>query len=168
LAFQDSAGRPLSDHYPITADFTYTLSSSRRLTDLVGGTGGVWFSDLPEIPSSAPPLTSITLSGAERVNYISLTLFPGVVSRHGGAGGTPSTLTLNSGELVTKLRVDTGNYKGETQVFYVSVETSTGRSLSAGKQTGTSVTWAAPSGMGLKGVYGRAGDGVNMLGGIWA
>ncbi|KAG8741286.1 hypothetical protein FRC10_003034 [Ceratobasidium sp. 414] len=167
-AFLDSAGGLLSDHYPITADFTYALSAFRRLTDLAGGTGGVWFSDLPLIPSSPPSLTSITLSGADRLDYVSLTLSSGVVFRHGGTGGTPSTLTLSPGELVIKLRIDTSSYRGETRVFYVSAETSSGRSLSAGKKTGTSATWTAPNGMGLKGVYGRAKDGVNMLGGIWA
>jgi hypothetical protein len=167
-AFLNSTGYPLSDHYPITTAFSYTLPTSRRLTDLAGGTGGTWFSDLPTLPASAPTLSSITLSGANRFDYISLSHSSGTVLRHGGTGGTAVSLTLNSGERVTSLRVDTGSYNGATRVFYVSIGTSSGRSLSAGTQTSASVTWTAPSGLGLKGVYGRAGDGVDLLGGVWA
>ncbi|KDN39726.1 hypothetical protein RSAG8_08644, partial [Rhizoctonia solani AG-8 WAC10335] len=167
-AFLNSTGYPLSDHYPITTVFSYSLSTSRRLTDLVGGTGGTWFSDLTSLPSGTPGLTSIILSGANRLDYISLTLSAGATFRHGGTGGTPTSLTLNSGERITSLRVDTGSYNGGTRVFYVGIGTSNGRALGAGTQTSSTVTWTAPSGMGLKGVYGRAGDGVDLLGGIWA
>jgi hypothetical protein len=100
--------------------------------------------------------------------YISLTLSSGTVLRHGGTGGKAVSLELTSGERVTSLRVDTGSYNGGTQVFYVSIGTSSGRTLSAGTETGASVTWTAPGGLGLKGVYGRAGNGVNLLGGVWA
>jgi hypothetical protein len=167
-AFLNSTGYPLSDHYPITTSFSYSLSTSRRLTDLVGGTGGTWFSDLASLPATAPTVSSITLSGANRLDYISLTLSTGTVFRHGGTGGTPISLTLNSGERITSLRVDTGSYNGGTRVFYVAIGTSSGRTLSAGTQTSSTVTWTAPSGFGLKGVYGRAGDGLDLLGGVWA
>ncbi|KAF8698310.1 Jacalin-like lectin domain, partial [Rhizoctonia solani] len=167
-AFLNSTGYPLSDHYPITTAFTYSLSTSRRLTDLVGGSGGTWFSDLPSLPSGTPTLTSITLSGANRFDYISLTLSTGTTFKHGGTGGTPVTLTLNSGERITSLRVDTGSYNSDTRVFYVGIGTSSGRTLGAGTQTSSTVTWTAPSGLGLKGIYGKSGDGVDLLGGIWA
>ncbi|GAB1522922.1 hypothetical protein RhiTH_006049, partial [Rhizoctonia solani] len=167
-AFLNSTGYPLSDHYPITTTFTYSLSTSRRLTDLAGGSGGTWFSDLPSLPSGTPTLTSITLSGANRFDYISLTLSTGTTFKHGGTGGTPVTLTLNSGERITSLRVDTGSYNSDTRVFYVGIGTSSGRTLGAGTQTSSTVTWTAPSGLGLKGIYGKSGDGVDLLGGIWA
>lgn len=141
---------------------------SRRLTDLAGGTGGTWFSDLASLPTTAPAVTSITLSGANRFDYISITLAGGAPLRHGGTGGTPVSLTLDSGERITSLRVDTGSYNGGTRVFYVSIGTSSGRTLSAGTQTSSSVTWNAPSGLGLKGVYGREGNGLDLLGGVWA
>ncbi|QRW21067.1 hypothetical protein RhiXN_06056 [Rhizoctonia solani] len=167
-AFLNSTGYPLSDHYPITTTFTYSLSTSRRLTDLAGGSGGTWFSDLPSLPSGTPTLTSITLSGANRFDYISLTLSTGTTFKHGGTGGTPVTLTLSSGERITSLRVDTGSYNSDTRVFYVGIGTSSGRTLGAGTQTSSTVTWTAPSGLGLKGIYGKSGDGVDLLGGIWA
>jgi hypothetical protein len=167
-AFLNSTGFPLSDHYPITTAFSYSLSTSRRLTDLVGGSGGTWFSDLVSLPSGTPTLTSITLSGANRFDYISLTLSTGTTLKHGGTGGTPASLTLSSGERITSLRVDTGSYNGNTRVFYVGIGTSSGRTLGAGTQTGSTATWTAPSGLGLKGTYGKSGDGVDLLGGIWA
>ncbi|QRV78728.1 Jacalin-like lectin domain protein [Ceratobasidium sp. AG-Ba] len=165
-AFLNSTGFPLSDHYPLTASFTYTLATNRRLTDLTGGAGGTWFNDLSSIPSS-PSVSSITIAGANRLDSISLAYSSGQTIKHGGSGGTSVSITLSSGERVTSVRVDTGSYNSGTRLFYIELKTSAGRTLGVGAKTSSSVTWTAPNGMGLVGFYGRSGDGVDLLGAIW-
>lgn len=49
--FLDAKGRPLSDHYPISARFAWERSKTlRESIDEVGGTGGTPFSDLESLP----------------------------------------------------------------------------------------------------------------------
>ncbi|RDB15735.1 hypothetical protein Hypma_003765 [Hypsizygus marmoreus] len=107
-AFVNSTGAPLSDHYPVSSVITWSLSSSIRLAEPVGGPHGSPFNDIPAVLSgnAVPQTTTITLRGGNRLDAISYAVkYPnGTTSTvtHGGTGGMPSTLTLNSGNASLK------------------------------------------------------------------
>lgn len=126
-----------------------------------------WFNDLPTLPTS-PKAASITLRGASRLDGISITLTSGAVLNHGGAGGTPSTLTLASGETITSVKLCWGVYSSNTRNFYALATTSTGRTVSAGTTTSSCATATAPSGFGVVGTYGQSGDEMDQLGFIYS
>ncbi|KAL9109316.1 MAG: hypothetical protein Q9227_006071 [Pyrenula ochraceoflavens] len=164
--FLNSSGGALSDHIPVHVDFSWSLSSSLRASDLQGGTSGNWFNDLPTLPSN-PVARLITLRGGSRLDAVELTLSNGDILSHGGTGGTASSLSLNSGELITGGTLCTGSYNGGTRNFYASFTTSLGRSVTGGAKTNTCYTMNAPSGYSLVGFYGKDGNEMDLLGFIW-
>lgn len=178
-AFVNSSGYPLSDHYPISSTISWTLSSSIRLADPVGGPHGDPYNDIPSILTgkSVPKITAITLSAGNRVDAVSYSVvYPNgstATVSHGGTGGTASTLTLNSGERVTQITACQGVYNDSTRVFYVQFLTNQGRTLVGGKTTSDCTTTAIPTdtgsggSWGLVAFWGRSGDALDRLGGIW-
>lgn len=165
--FLNDSGAPLSDHIPIRTEFSYSLSSTIRLSDLTGGPHGTAFNDLTSLPAS-PVAKSVTLAGGSRLDSVSVTLTDGSVFTHGGDGGTAVTLTLASGEYVTGIATCTGEYEDHTRNFWMEITTNKGRTMEAGTTTDTCYTQTAPSGMGLVAWYGRSGDEIDMVGAIWA
>ncbi|KAI0672605.1 mannose-binding lectin [Trametes maxima] len=157
----------LTDHNPARVEFTWSLASDLRQSDLYGGPHGSYFNDLPSLPS-APKVASITLRGANRLDAISLTLTSGAVLTHGGTGGDATTLTLAAGERLVSATLCWDKYKGDTRNFYASLTTNTGRTLSAGKTTDSCATATAPDGFGIVGAYGQDGDEIDQVGWIYA
>ncbi|PPQ76053.1 hypothetical protein CVT24_006858 [Panaeolus cyanescens] len=177
-AFIDSAGLPLSDHYPILSRIDWRLSSSLRLGDTTGGPHGTTFTDITGIlADSVPKITTITIRGANRLDAVSITSRTTsgstVTSTRGGTGGTAVTLTLGTSERITSTVACSAQYNGRTRVFYLKVTTNQGRSIEAGKTTSSCVTNNVPSdagspgAWGLVGFWGRAGDEVDRLAPIW-
>ncbi|KAG8706545.1 hypothetical protein FRC11_008157 [Ceratobasidium sp. 423] len=150
--FLSPEGNTLTDHNPIRVEFAYNLASGLRQSDLYGGPHGIWFNDLPSIPSS-PRLSSITLRGANRLDGLSLTLASGQTFTHGGSGGDPYSLTLASGEYVTSVKLCWGARDGHTRNFYAQATTNQGKSAQAGKTASDCATATAPSGYGVVGTY---------------
>lgn len=178
-AFVNSTGAPLSDHYPVGAHVTWTLSSAVRLADLVGGSGGTPFNDLQTVlvGTTVPQITSLTLRGGNRVDAVSYTVkFPNGTTKtvaHGGTGGTPATLALNVGERIVQVQACSGSFEGTTRVFFISVLTNLGRTLQAGT-TSDCVTTVVPTDTGaggaqwgLVGFWGRSGDEVDEVAALW-
>ncbi|PPQ89447.1 hypothetical protein CVT25_012826 [Psilocybe cyanescens] len=178
-AFLDSAGAPLSDHYPITSTISWKLSSSIRLGDTIGGPHGSAFNDIPSLlstSSSMPKLASITIRGANRVDGLAYTVQhasgTSTSTSHGGTGGTANTLTL-AGERVVKVQACSGQYSGNTRIFYLQLTTNTGRTVAAGKTTGDCLTTTVPAdagspgAWGLVGFWGRDGNEVDRVAPIW-
>ncbi|KAG9079648.1 hypothetical protein FS749_008339 [Ceratobasidium sp. UAMH 11750] len=157
----------LTNHNPIRVEFSWTLPSNLRQSDLYGGPHGTWFNDLPSLPTS-PKAASITLRGGSRLDGISITLTSGATFAHGGTGGTASMLTLSSGETITSIKLCWGIYNSHTRNFYALATTSAGRTVSAGTATSDCATATAPSGFGVVGTYGQSGDEMNQLGFIYA
>ncbi|CBF89576.1 hypothetical protein AN0392.2 [Aspergillus nidulans FGSC A4] len=144
-------GSILSDHNPITSRFTWTKSDSFRLSNLYGLTAArTWFNDLPSL-SSTTRLSSISISGGNRLDSLTLTFTNGTSVTHGGSGGTAQSLTLADEEVwtTTKLCQDQGN------------------AVAVGTETSECVTYEAESGWGVVGAWGRAGDEVDMLGVVY-
>ncbi|MCC5473694.1 jacalin-like lectin [Streptomyces barringtoniae] len=165
--FLDSAGGNLSDHFPHTVDFSYTLSPRLRASDFFGGPHGTAFTDADDLPAALAPRT-LTLRGAARLDAVSLTHDDGTVLGHGGTGGTAASLTLAAGEHLTSVKLTEGQKDGRTRIFSAAFTTDRGRTLSAGTATTDTASFTAPSGWQIVGFTGRAGDEIDKLGVLYA
>ncbi|MER6010929.1 jacalin-like lectin [Streptomyces bluensis] len=166
-SFLRSDGKHLSDHYPHTVDFSYTLASGLRASDFFGGPHGTAFNDADDLPSTVSPRT-LTLRGSSRLDAVSLTHDGGTVLSHGGTGGTATSLALAAGEHLTSVKLTQGQKDGRTRIFSAAFTTDKGRSLSAGTATSEAKTFTAPSGWQIAGFTGRAGDEIDKLGVLYA
>ncbi|MFF4396403.1 jacalin-like lectin [Streptomyces sp. NPDC001480] len=166
-SFLDSSGGNLSDHFPHTVDFSYTLNSRLRASDFFGGPHGTAFNDADDLPSAVSPRT-LTLRGGARLDAVSLTHNGGTVLSHGGTGGTAASLTLASGEHLTSVKLTEGQKDGRTRIFSAAFTTDKGRGLSCGTATTDATTFTAPSGWQIVGFTGRSGDEIDKLGVLYA
>ncbi|KAF6837682.1 endonuclease/exonuclease/phosphatase family protein [Colletotrichum musicola] len=167
--FLQNDGSILSDHNPITANFTWNLGTTLRQSDFSGGPHGEPFSDLPALAGKSKPKASVlTFRGQNRLDSVGLTLADGTSFTHGGSGGNQATLTLGASEFWTSAKLCQGQKDGRTRNFYIQATTSTGRTLAAGTSTSSCQTFTAPSGWQIVGFLGRAGDEVDRLGFAYA
>jgi endonuclease/exonuclease/phosphatase (EEP) superfamily protein YafD len=166
-SFLDSAGGNLSDHFPHTVDFSYTLSSTLKGSDFFGGPHGTAFNDADDLPTAVAPRT-LTLRGGSRLDAVSLTHDGGTTLTHGGTGGTATSLTLATGEHLTSVKLTQGQKDGRTRIFSASFTTDKGRTLSSGTATSDTKTFTAPAGWQIVGFTGRSGDEVDKLGVVYA
>ncbi|MFF8972877.1 jacalin-like lectin [Streptomyces sp. NPDC014995] len=166
-SFLDSAGGNLSDHFPHTVDFSYTLSPDLRASDFFGGPHGTAFNDADDLPTAVAPRT-LTLRGGSRLDAVSLTHDGGTALTHGGTGGTATSLTLATGEHLTSVKLTQGRKDGRTRIFSAAFTTDRGRTLSAGTATSDTRTFTAPAGWQIVGFTGRAGNEVDKLGVVYA
>jgi endonuclease/exonuclease/phosphatase family metal-dependent hydrolase len=164
-AFVDSAGKPLSDHYPIATKFDWTADSTIRLSAELGGPHGTPFTDLAAVDLGA--VRTLTLRGGTRLDQVSLTLANGTTFTHGGSGGTATSLTLEPGEHLVSAKLSQGQRDGHTRVFSAAFTTNRGRTLSAGQPTSETLTATAPAGWRIAGFTGRSGNEVDRLGAIF-
>jgi len=165
--FLQSDGSILSDHNPITVNFTWAVSNSFRQSGFWGGPHGNWFNDLNSIPAS-PKTSVITFSGGSRLDSIALTLTSGTTFKHGGTGGTATSLTLGSSEYWVSAKLCQAKYNDHTRIFYILATTSTGRTLESGTTTSDCTTFTAPSGWQIVGYMGQDGDEIDQLAFIYA
>lgn len=167
--FLQPDGNILSDHNPITANFTWSAGASLRQSGFWGRPGGTWFSDAPALAAKAAPKASVlTLRGANRLDGVGLTLADGTAFVHGGTGGSASTLTLGSGEAWITAQLCQGTKSGSTRNFYIKATTSTGRTLEAGTATSDCATFTAPEGWAIVGYLGQNGDEMDQLAFVYA
>ncbi|MFE6176346.1 jacalin-like lectin [Streptomyces sp. NPDC056464] len=160
-------GEHLSDHFPHTVDFSYTLNSSLKASDFFGGPHGTAFNDADNLPATPSPRT-LTLRGGSRLDAVSLAHDGGTALTHGGTGGTTTSLTLASGEHLTTAKLTQGQKDGRTRIFSAAFTTDRGRTLSAGTATSDTKTFTAPSGWQIVGFTGRSGDEIDKLGVLYA
>jgi hypothetical protein len=156
----------LSDHYPIAAEFRWTLNPALSLSDAFGGPHGTPFTDVATVPIGQR-VTRVSLRTGTRVDQVGLTLADGTSYTHGGTGGTATELVLAAGEHLTSVTLHTGQRNGHTRIFRAGFTTSTGRTLAGGTATADAVTFIAPTGWQIAGFHGRSGDGVDKLGVIY-
>lgn len=166
-AFLDANGGNLSDHFPHTVDFSYTVNSALRASDFFGGPHGTAFNDAAALPAAPAPRT-LTLRGASRLDAVSLTHDGGTTLTHGGTGGTAASLTLASGEHLTSVKLTQGQKTSRTRIFSAAFSTDRGRTLSSGTATSDTKTFTAPSGWQIVGFTGRSGDEIDKLGVLYA
>ncbi|MEU9657959.1 jacalin-like lectin [Streptomyces chartreusis] len=160
-------GEHLSDHFPHTVGFSYTLDRSLRASDFFGGPHGTAFNDADDLPATPAPRT-LTLRGGSRLDAVALTHDGGNVLTHGGTGGTATSLTLAAGEHLTAVKLTQGQKDGRTRIFSAAFTTDKGRTLSSGTATSDAKTFTAPSGWQIVGFTGRSGDEIDKLGVLYA
>jgi endonuclease/exonuclease/phosphatase family metal-dependent hydrolase len=165
-SFVNSNGQQLSDHMPLTVNFSYSLQQAFGMSDLFGGPHGTPFNDLETLDAGSTPKT-FTIRTGNRVDNIGVTLSGGSVLTHGGAGGTARSLTLQTGEYVAEVTLNSGSYNGHTRIFYIKLVTNLGRTLAGGSQTSNTVTYTAPAGYKVAGFHGNSGNEVDKLGLIY-
>ncbi|KAI8809899.1 hypothetical protein BJ742DRAFT_889088 [Cladochytrium replicatum] len=106
--FTNATGARLSDHFPISATFTWSNAATpARLSDFYVGPHGDWFSDLTGSVSKSTVVTNFTIAGEKRIDSVTVvrkssTSAASETLNHGGNGGTASTLTLNGNEHVVQ------------------------------------------------------------------
>ncbi|KAI1155303.1 endonuclease/Exonuclease/phosphatase [Nemania diffusa] len=167
--FLQPDGNVLSDHNPITANFTWVAGVSLQQSGFWGGSGGTWYHDGGALAAkTAPKAKTLSFSGASRLDKVGVTLADGTTLSHGGTGGTAASLTLASGESWTGAQLCQGVKSGTTRIFYIKATTSAGRTLEAGTATSDCATFAAPAGWGIVGFLGQSGDEVDQLVFIYA
>jgi len=164
--FLDPSGLMLSDHFPITAGFTWSTSPAYQFSEQFGGPHGDYFNDVNSVPSLARA-TAISLRAGSRVDQLGVTLSNGTVLSHGGTGGSAASLTLGSTEYVTTAYLCRAVYSGHTRIFYAKFTTNLGRTLAGGATTSDCVTRTAPTGWQIAGFHGRSGDEVDKIGFIF-
>ncbi|MGW4753348.1 jacalin-like lectin [Streptomyces chartreusis] len=160
-------GKHLSDHFPHTVDFSYTLDPSLRASDFFGGPHGTAFNDADDLPATPAPRT-LTLRGGSRLDAVALTHDGGSALTHGGTGGTATSLTLAAGEHLTTVKLTQGQKDGRTRIFSAAFTTDKGRTLSSGTATSDAKTFTAPPGWQIVGFTGRSGGEIDKLGVLYA
>jgi hypothetical protein len=98
------------------------------------------------------------------VDHIETKLSNGYLFSHGGWGGSPNSLVLNSGEYLNSATLCSGEKDGHTRVFYAQFLTNMGRSVAGGTTTTNCTTYGAPTGFQITAFHGRSGDEVDRLG----
>jgi hypothetical protein len=165
--FLDSSGLMLSDHDPVTVNFTWSTNPAYRFSEQFGGPHGGYFDDVDSVPWGAQA-TAISLRAGSRVDQVGVTLSNGTTLSHGGTGGTYASLTLGSTEYVTSAYLCRAEYNSHTRVFYARFTTNLGRTLAGGSTTSDCTTVTAPAGWQIAGFHGRSGDEVDKIGFIYS
>ncbi|GAA1989890.1 jacalin-like lectin [Nocardiopsis rhodophaea] len=164
--FLDGAGEMLSDHFPHTAEFSWTTDDAVQMSDPTGGPHGTPFTDVARIAAGARP-TALTLRAGSRIDAVGMRYADGTRTAHGGTGGTAAELSLETGENLASVTLSTGKKNGHTRVFSAEFRTDRGRTLAVGTPTTDTVTYTAPVGWRIAGFHGRSGDEVDKLGLIY-
>ncbi|EUC54419.1 endonuclease/exonuclease/phosphatase family protein [Rhizoctonia solani AG-3 Rhs1AP] len=165
--FLSPVEKPLTDRNPVRAEFAWSLKGGLSQSDLWGGSHGTWFNDLVDLPPF-PQATSFTLRGANRLDGLTMNLTSGQSFKHGGSGGTESTLSLASGEYIISVKLCWGVKNRHTRNFYAQASTNKGNVVQAGRTTDNCATAVAPKGYGVVGTYGQAAKEMDQLGFIYA
>ncbi|MBE5986310.1 MAG: hypothetical protein E7250_01175 [Paenibacillaceae bacterium] len=165
--FTDTEGNQLSDHYAISANFSYTRDKSIVYSDLWGGSGGIAFNFLRNPSPTFSRPVSVSIRGENRVDAVSMTYGDGTVLSNGGTGGTQKTLALENDEYIIQAVIYKNTYKGSDRVFYLELTTNKNRVLESGVKSGTALTLTAPAGTYIAGFFGRAEANIDKIGAIY-
>ncbi len=165
--FTDDNGDQLSDHYPITATFSYKLNEKIQYSDTFGGGSGTAFSFVEDMDYRLPD--SVTISTGTRVDSVSMT-YGDTVAFAGGTGGTAQTYTFEEGEYIVSMtlsKVKKSTF-GTYRVSYVKLVTNLGNVIEGGTyKSSKSTTYTAPDGYAIAGFHGHYGDELDRLGAIY-
>lgn len=165
--FTDSAGNQLSDHYPVSTKFQYTVTSNVSVSDPFGGSGGNVFNQLSHLPAQSK-ITKVELSSGSRVDGMRLTFGNGSVLSFGGVSTSGyNSLQLASDEYIQSVKLSKGQKNGSDRIFYAQITTNKGSTLSGGTLTSDVTTFTAPTGSYIAGFYGKASTEVDRLGVIY-
>ncbi|WP_243240343.1 jacalin-like lectin [Clostridium cibarium] len=163
--FTDASGNQLSDHYPITTTFKYSLNKEIQMSETFGGAGGTGFSFSEKMNNSMP--TKIAIRSGSRLDSIAFT-YNNTVAQAGGTGGTYKELVLGKNEYITSMELSKAQKStfGTNRISYIKLTTNLGHVLEGGTKDEVK-TFTAPKGYAIAGVYGFADDEVDRLGAIY-
>ncbi|KAK1942616.1 hypothetical protein P3T76_006115 [Phytophthora citrophthora] len=168
---EDSPGTTAPEDIAGSLSEVSTKANKRpvQLSDSFGGPHGEQFSDQLAC-TSGMTITSVTIRGDERLDGLTVQVSAPkeMVFTHGGDGGKENTLTLEPGEYITTMEVHWGQKRGKTRIFYVSLGTSKGNTVSGGSQTKEKGSVTAPKGYQLVGFFGRYGGEMDLIGAVWS
>ncbi|KAI6715187.1 endonuclease/Exonuclease/phosphatase [Diplocarpon mali] len=88
--FISASGGVLSDHNPITVNFTWSVSDLFQQSDLFGNPSGQWFNDLTSLPDS-PKVETLTFRSGSELDQVRIGYVGGKELTHGGLGGGEKT-----------------------------------------------------------------------------
>lgn len=166
-SFVNDKGEQLSDHYPISATFRYTLNDTIKTSETFGGGGGSAFSFIEEMGEQLPD--KISIRTGTRVDRVEFT-YGDAVASVGGSGGTEKTLVMQEGEYITSMQVCkakktlTGTYR----ISFIKLTTNLGNVLEGGSfDGGNTQTFTAPEGYAIAGVHGFYGDEIDRMGAVY-
>ena len=165
--FTDAEGNQLSDHYPISAVFSYELNETIQTSDTYGGGGGEGFTFLEEMGEALPD--SVTIRTGDRVDAVSMT-YGDVVAYAGGDGGDAQTYEFADGEYITHMTVSKVKKSlfGTYRISYIKLVTNYGTIIEGGTyKSKNSMTFVAPEGYAIAGFQGHAGDEIDRLGCVY-
>ncbi len=164
--FYDSAGKPLSDHYPLYTQFGWAVGTDVRTSDSFWRTA---WRTVQRRGRRRPPAPTAQRHPARRRT-------PGCGGRQPGQRRHPGPRRQrrNRHQLGPAQRRDAhlGHrhawpVNGRTRLFSLSLTTNQGRSIAAGTPTSERYTLTAPTGWHIAGFTGRAGDEIDKLGVIY-
>lgn len=162
--FVDQNNAPLSDHDPVAAFFSYSVSSNYALTAALGGPHGTFYNDLAELhAANYPALTKVSIRTGARVDNLTFSYANGLNLSHGGSSGSLQTINLSSSNYITQVTV-CQDKKDTTRIFYLDIKTSQNNRIYGGTYRGSCQTFTAATGMAFIGAYGRAGAELDKLG----
>ncbi|KAL3664383.1 hypothetical protein V7S43_010706 [Phytophthora oleae] len=168
---EDSPGTTAPEDIAGSLSEVTTKANKRpvQLSDSFGGPHGEQFSDQLAC-TSGMTIASVTIRAGERLDGLTVQVSAPkeMVFTHGGTGGTENTLALESGEFITTMEVHWGQKGGKTRIFYLSLGTSKGNTVSGGSQTDEKGSLTAPKGYQLAGFFGRYGDEMDIIGAVWS
>lgn len=164
--FTDENGAQLSDHYPITATFQYTLNEEIKTSETFGGGGGTAFSFLETMENNFPD--RISIRAGSRLDNVSFT-YGDTTASIGGTGGTYKELVLQEDEYIVSMEVCKVKKSlfGTYRISYVKFTTNLGNILEGGVKGDNAYTFSAPEGYAIAGVHGFYGDEIDRLGALY-
>lgn len=165
--FTDENGEQLSDHFPITATFSYTLNERIQYSDTYGGGSGTAFSFVEEMNMEFPD--SVTIHAGSRLDAVSMT-YGDTTAFAGGDGGNAISYTFEEGEYITSMTLSKVKKSlfGTYRVSYIKLVTNLGNVIEGGTyKSKNSTTYTAPEGYGIAGFHGHYGDEIDRLGAIY-
>ncbi|GMF29886.1 unnamed protein product [Phytophthora lilii] len=140
-----------------------------QLSDSFGGPHGEQFSDQLAV-TSGMTIKSVTIRAGERLDGLTVQVSAPkeMTFTHGGTGGTDNTMELVAGEYIISMEAHWGQKRGKTRIFYLSLTTNKGNTVSGGSQTDEKGSVTAPKGYQLGGFFGRYGDEIDLVGAVWS
>lgn len=168
FTFTDAQGKQLSDHYPVTVTFGYTVNNDLTYSQSYGGSGGISFNSLSK-QNGLNKIKKIALRSGTRIDGLSLTYDNGETFTVGGTGGDIHELALNDNEYITSVIIGKGkkNSSSTERVIYIDITTNLGHHLTGGTFTTDKISLVTPNNCNVVGFWGRAEAEIDQLGVIY-
>ncbi|WP_428267266.1 jacalin-like lectin [Haliangium sp.] len=135
------------------------------VTEIVGGSGGSWFSDFEQLVLDlyrpTRYIAKLEIAAGNRVDKVRVTYSDGREVSH-GSNDPNHTMTLDAQEYLGSVEVCVKEKNGSLRVFYLDFTTNRGRHLAGGSREGTCRTFAQ-DGREIFALRGRSGAEIDAI-----